>query len=146
MNTQWSFFFFSWGIPFSLVLSQIFLFTSHRKSLLNHTMDLEPMTLSLNYIRRIFLSHHTTPVKSSTHASQHIGPGTFEESLGSFIFCNLPPAVHNISPFLARLHPHQRWVVAVPWPCPSPSVLVNKKHLCCDPALKCTIKLWFFAL
>lgn len=49
--------------------------------------------------------------KSTTHASQHIGPGTFEESFTTLIFKDLLPAVdcscvHDVSSFPPRLHHH----------------------------------------
>lgn len=101
MNTRWSHY-FSWGIPSSLVLSQIFLFTSPRKSLLNHTNrsgSSEFALITLDNFFDLIIQHQH---KGTAHASQYIGPGTFEESLASLVFGNLPPAVqcprvHNVS-------------------------------------------------
>lgn len=101
MNTQWSHFFFSWGNPFSLVLSQISLFTSPRKSLLNHTNrsgSREFALIALDDFFDLIVQHQH---KGTAHASQHIGPGAFEEGVGPLIFGNLPPAVqcprvHNV--------------------------------------------------
>jgi len=49
--------------------------------------------------------------KGTAHASEHIGPGSLEEGLATFITGDLPPAVHgatvhDVRSFASRLHHH----------------------------------------